>query len=95
MKKEEIGREDILYLAQLSGLTFDDKGLDTMAREVEGVLNMLSGCAEVDGDEIKPARVCELSSLRSDEPRQSMDLNDVFKDKNCEQSMFVVPKVAE
>ena len=68
-----IDREQVLHVARLARLALTEEEVETMARELSGILEHVDRIAELDLDEVEPtAHVVELENvLRPDEPRPS------------------------
>lgn len=69
-----IDREEVLHVASLARLQLDDSEVESMARELSGVLDHIAKIAELDLDEVPPtAHVVEVTGhLRPDEPWPSL-----------------------
>jgi aspartyl-tRNA(Asn)/glutamyl-tRNA(Gln) amidotransferase subunit C len=68
-----IDRDQVLHVARLSRLALSDDEVDTMARELSGILEHVDRISELDLDGVEPtSHVVELENvLRPDEPRPS------------------------
>ncbi len=68
-----IDREQVLHVARLARLALSDEEVETMARELSGILEHVDRISELDLDEVEPtAHVVGLENvLRADEPRPS------------------------
>jgi aspartyl-tRNA(Asn)/glutamyl-tRNA(Gln) amidotransferase subunit C len=68
-----IEREQVLHVAKLARLRFDDDELERMAGELSGILEHVDRIAALDLDGVEPtSHVVELENvLRPDEPRPS------------------------
>jgi aspartyl-tRNA(Asn)/glutamyl-tRNA(Gln) amidotransferase subunit C len=68
-----IDREQVLHVARLSRLALSEEEVETMARELSGILGHVDRIAELDLDEVEPTdHVVDLENvLRPDEPRPS------------------------
>jgi aspartyl-tRNA(Asn)/glutamyl-tRNA(Gln) amidotransferase subunit C len=68
-----IDREQVLHVARLARLALSDEEVETMARELSGILEHVDRISELDLDDVAPMdHVVELENvLRSDEPRPS------------------------
>jgi aspartyl-tRNA(Asn)/glutamyl-tRNA(Gln) amidotransferase subunit C len=66
-----IDREEVLHVARLARLQFDDGEVESMARELSGVLDHIARIAELDLDGVPPTtHVVEVTGrLRPDVPR--------------------------
>jgi aspartyl-tRNA(Asn)/glutamyl-tRNA(Gln) amidotransferase subunit C len=68
-----IDREQVLHVARLARLRLNDDELETMARELSGILEHVERIGELDLDGVEPtSHVILLENvLRADEPRPS------------------------
>ena len=68
-----IDREQVLHVARLARLALSEEEVDTMARELSGILEHVNRISELDLDDVAPMdHVVELENvLRADEPRPS------------------------
>ena len=68
-----IDREQVLHVALLSRLALTEEEVETMARELSGILEHVDRIAELDLEQVEPtAHVVDLENvLRPDEPRPS------------------------
>jgi aspartyl-tRNA(Asn)/glutamyl-tRNA(Gln) amidotransferase subunit C len=68
-----IDREQVLHVARLSRLALSEEEVETMARELSGILGHVDRIAELDLDKVEPTdHVVDLENvLRPDEPRPS------------------------
>ncbi len=68
-----IDREQVLHVARLARLALSDEEVDTMARELSGILEHVDRISELDLEDVAPMdHVVELENvLRADEPRPS------------------------
>ena len=75
-----IDREQVLHVARLARLGLSDEEVETMARELSGILEHVDRISELDLDEVEPtAHVVELENvLRPDEPRPSWPRDQVL-----------------
>ena len=94
--REKISVEDIDKLSCLSKLIFTDEEKQVLVNEVDGIIDLLNQCADVEiGEEYKTA-VQSLRDLRNDEVVQGMDVKDVFSATDrCHDGYFSVPKVVD
>ncbi|MGH2950486.1 MAG: Asp-tRNA(Asn)/Glu-tRNA(Gln) amidotransferase subunit GatC [Solirubrobacterales bacterium] len=69
-----IDREQVLHVARLARLALDEDEVETMARELSGILEHVDRLSELDLTDVEPtAHVVELSNvLRADEPEASL-----------------------
>jgi aspartyl-tRNA(Asn)/glutamyl-tRNA(Gln) amidotransferase subunit C len=68
-----IDREQVLHVARLARLALSDEEVETMARELSGILEHVDRISELDLDDVEPTdHVVDLENvLRPDEPRPS------------------------
>jgi aspartyl-tRNA(Asn)/glutamyl-tRNA(Gln) amidotransferase subunit C len=68
-----IDREQVLHVARLSRLRLTDDEVETMARELSGILDHIEKIGELDLDDVEPtSHVIQLENvLREDVPRPS------------------------
>jgi aspartyl-tRNA(Asn)/glutamyl-tRNA(Gln) amidotransferase subunit C len=68
-----IDREQVLHVARLARLDLTDEEVETMARELSGILEHVDRIAQLDLDEVEPtSHVVDLENvLRPDRPRPS------------------------
>jgi aspartyl-tRNA(Asn)/glutamyl-tRNA(Gln) amidotransferase subunit C len=69
-----IDRDEVLYVARLARLKLDEDEVESMARELSGVLDHIAKIGELNLDEVPPtSHVVEIvGRLRADEPRASL-----------------------
>jgi aspartyl-tRNA(Asn)/glutamyl-tRNA(Gln) amidotransferase subunit C len=69
-----IDREQVLHVARLARLELSDDEVETMARELSGILEHVDKVAELDLDGVEPtSHVVRLENvLRPDEPDPSL-----------------------
>lgn len=68
-----IDREQVLHVARLARLALTEEEVETMARELSGILEHVDRIAQLDLDEVAPtSHVVDLENvLRPDRPRPS------------------------
>jgi aspartyl-tRNA(Asn)/glutamyl-tRNA(Gln) amidotransferase subunit C len=68
-----IDREQVLHVARLARLRLNDDEVETMARELSGILDHIEKIGELDLDGVEPTSHVVLleNVLREDEPRPS------------------------
>jgi aspartyl-tRNA(Asn)/glutamyl-tRNA(Gln) amidotransferase subunit C len=68
-----IDREQVLHVALLARLALSEEEVETMARELSGILEHVDRIAELDLEQVEPTdHVVDLENvLRPDEPRPS------------------------
>lgn len=93
-----IDRDEARRVAELAHLEFDDAGLDRMASEMTKILTYIDQLREASGAAgFSPSDDGGLklaTPLRDDEPRPSLDRDDVARNAPAwRDGLFVVPKV--
>jgi aspartyl-tRNA(Asn)/glutamyl-tRNA(Gln) amidotransferase subunit C len=70
-----IDRDQVLHVAKLARLEFDDDELEQMASELSGILEHVDRISKLNLDGVEPtSHVVELENvLRADEPAPSLD----------------------
>ena len=68
-----IDREQVLHVARLARLALTEEEVETMTRELSGILEHVDRIAELDLEQVEPTdHVVDLENvLRPDEPRPS------------------------
>ena len=68
-----IDREQVLHVARLARLALSEEEVETMARELSGILEHVDRISQLDLDQVEPTdHVVDLENvLRPDEPRPS------------------------
>ena len=88
-----IDRDEARRIAELAHLEFDDEGLDRMAAEMTKILTYIDQLREVDVEGFAE-RDAAVTPMREDEPRPSIDREDVARNAPAwRDGLFVVPKV--
>ena len=96
MENNSISLSDIERLAQMSGLDFSDEEKVVMKDQIEGILDMLNGCAEADMIEENHLKSVGLADLRDDIVHSSLTPEQVFENTpNAHKGYIVVPKVVD
>ena len=94
--ENKITIETIDYLSDLSKLRFTDGEKEVLVREVNGIIDLLNECDEIDVDDNDLNKTQMLTDLRLDEVSPEMDIDDVFSaTKNAKNGYFVSPKVVD
>ena len=89
----DIDRGEARRVAELAHLEFDDAGLDRMAAEMTKILSYIDQLREVDASGFEEHDV-RVTPLREDEPRPSLDREQVARNAPAwRDGFFVVPKV--
>jgi aspartyl-tRNA(Asn)/glutamyl-tRNA(Gln) amidotransferase subunit C len=89
-----IDREQVLHVARLARLALSDDEVDTMARELSGILEHVDRISELDLDDVAPMdHVVKLENvLRADEPRPSWPRERMLEEApDPEEGAFRVP----
>ncbi|MEK6278106.1 MAG: Asp-tRNA(Asn)/Glu-tRNA(Gln) amidotransferase subunit GatC [Actinomycetota bacterium] len=76
-----IDREQVLHVARLARLGLSEEEVETMSRELSGILEHVDRIGELDLDSVEPtSHVVELENvLRPDEPRPSWPKDKVLE----------------
>ena len=94
--EEKITIDTIDYLSDLSKLKFTDDEKNILVNEVNGIINLLSQCEEIEVDDDNGHKTQLLTDLRADDVRQEMSADDVFvSTQNAHNGYFVCPKVVD
>ena len=94
--REKIKIEDIDKLSSLSKLEFTEEEKQVLVNEVDGIIDLLDQCGNVEISEEYKSPVQSLRSLRNDEVVQGMESQDVFSATDrCHDGYFCVPKVVD
>ena len=94
--EEKITIDTIDYLSDLSKLKFTDEEKNVLVREVNGIIDMLSQCEDVDVDDDGGYKTQMLKDLRNDEVLEEMETEDVFGATIYSRNgYFVSPKVVD
>ena len=93
----EIKREDILHLADLSDFSLSDAEIDSLGKDLQGIINYISQLEELDTDNIKPTyQVFEMENVwREDEikPQDATREQLLALTKKEKDNQIKVPKV--
>ena len=75
-----LDREQVLHVARLARLSLTDEEVDTMARELSGVLDHIEKIRELDLSDVEPTShvVDVVNALRPDEPVPSLPVEVVM-----------------
>jgi aspartyl-tRNA(Asn)/glutamyl-tRNA(Gln) amidotransferase subunit C len=92
-----ITREEVLHVAKLARLELSEEEVDRLTRELGAILEAVSKVSELDLSDV-PATSHPLAVVNSwdeDEPRRSLDLDEVFSNApEREADLFKVPPTA-
>jgi aspartyl-tRNA(Asn)/glutamyl-tRNA(Gln) amidotransferase subunit C len=89
-----IDRDQVLHVARLARLALSEEDLETMSRELSGILEHVDRIGELDLDEVAPTdHVVDLENvLRPDEPRPSWPREQILEQApDADQGAFRVP----
>ena len=89
-----IDREQVLHVARLARLELSDEEVETMSRELSGILDHVDKIGELDLEGVDPtSHVVELENvLRPDEPRPSWARERVLEEApDTSEGAFRVP----
>lgn len=89
-----IDRDQVLHVARLARLDLSEEEVETMARELSGILEHVDRISELDLEAVEPTNhVVDLENvLRPDEPRPSWPREQILEQApDPEQGAFRVP----
>jgi aspartyl-tRNA(Asn)/glutamyl-tRNA(Gln) amidotransferase subunit C len=94
-----ITREEVLHVAKLARLELTEEELERLTQELGAILDAVGKVAELDLDDVPPTshplelvNALGLKEVGGDEPRPSLDLEDVFANApDREGNLFRVP----
>ena len=92
-----ITREEVLHVAKLASLELTDEEVERLTGELSAILEAVSKVSELDLADVPPtAHPLELvNNWAEDEPRPSLELDDVFANAPArEADLFKVPPTA-
>ena len=92
-----ITREEVLHVAKLASLELTDDEVERLTGELSAILEAVSKVSELDLSDVPPtSHPLELvNSWAEDEPRPSLDLDDVFANAPARGGdLFKVPPTA-
>jgi aspartyl-tRNA(Asn)/glutamyl-tRNA(Gln) amidotransferase subunit C len=89
-----IDRDQVLHVARLARLALSEEEVETMSRELSGILDHVDRIGELDLDDVEPTdHVVDLENvLRPDEPRPSWPRDKILEQApDGDQGAFRVP----
>jgi aspartyl-tRNA(Asn)/glutamyl-tRNA(Gln) amidotransferase subunit C len=89
-----ITREEVLHVAKLARLELTDEEVERLTEELGAILEAVGKVAELDLDDVPPTShpLDLVNAWREDEPRPSLELDDVFANApHREGDLFRVP----
>lgn len=90
----KIDRDEARRIADLAHLEFDDDALDRMAGEMTKILGYIDQLRDVDTAGFDESTANDVTPMRADEPRPSLDRDAVAANApKWKDGFFVVPKV--
>ena len=93
----EIKREDILHLADLSNFSLSEKEIESLQKDLQGIIKYISQLDELDTDNIEPTyQVFEMKNVwREDEilPQEASREDLLALTKEEQDNQIKVPKV--
>jgi aspartyl-tRNA(Asn)/glutamyl-tRNA(Gln) amidotransferase subunit C len=92
-----ITREEVLHVARLASLELTDEEVERLTGELSAILEAVSKVSELDLSDVPPtSHPLELvNAWAEDEPRPSLELEDVFSNAPArEADLFKVPPTA-
>ncbi|HET6512062.1 MAG TPA: Asp-tRNA(Asn)/Glu-tRNA(Gln) amidotransferase subunit GatC [Candidatus Kapabacteria bacterium] len=95
-----VTKEEVLHVAKLAKLEFNDEELDTLTTELNSVIGYVDQLKEVNVDNVQPLEnlneAMEENALRSDVERSSLDVAAALKNApKSGDNYFLVPKVLQ
>ncbi len=93
-----ITKEEVIYVADLARLTFDDAAVDKLSDELGAVLNYANKLNELDTSAVKPTEhILPVQNVfRKDEAKPSLPIEKVLANApDTEAGCFKVPRVLE
>jgi aspartyl-tRNA(Asn)/glutamyl-tRNA(Gln) amidotransferase subunit C len=97
MRPVAITREEVLHVAKLASLELTDEEVERLTGELSAILEAVSKVSELDLADVPPtSHPLELvNAWGEDEPRPSLELDDVFANAPArERDLFKVPPTA-
>ncbi len=94
----KISKEEVMHIATLSRLRFDEQGLVEMGNQLSNVLGKFETLNAVDVSDVPPTAhiLPQVNVLREDVPTQPMDRDKLLANApESDGSAYVVPKVLE
>ena len=92
----EIKREDILHLADLSNFSLSEKEIESLQKDLQGIIKYISQLDELDTDNIEPTyQVFEMKNVwREDEilPQEALREDLLALTKEEQDNQIKVPK---
>ena len=95
-----VTKEEVLHVAKLAKLEFNDDELDTLTTELNSVIGYVDQLKEVNVDNVQPLEnlneAMEENALRSDVERPSLEVAEALKNApKAGDNYFLVPKVLQ
>ncbi len=94
----KISREEVLHIATLSRLRFDENELAVMGEEMDSILDRFEQLNAVDVSDVPPtAHILPFTNvLREDVAGEPMDRDELLKNApDSDGSAYIVPRVIE
>ncbi len=94
----KISREEVLHIATLSRLRFNEDELSLMGEEMDSILNRFSQLDAVDVSDVPPtAHILPFTNvLREDKAGEPMNRDELLKNApDSDGSAYIVPRVIE
>lgn len=93
----DVKREDIIHLAELSNFSLSDKEIDSLGKDLTGIINYISQLDELNVDNVEPTyQVFEMENVwRDDEilPQEADREALLALTKEAKDNQIKVPKV--
>lgn len=95
-----VTKEEVLHVAKLAKLSFNDEELETLTTELNSVIGYVDQLKEVNVDNVQPLEnlneAMEENALRADEDRPSLEVAAALKNApKSGDNYFLVPKVLQ
>mgnify|MGYP003599530649 FL=1 len=92
----ELSKDDVIKIAVLSKLEFNDDEIESFRNDLSGILNHMEELNELDTAGVSPLfNVLDLHDVvREDKVKESLSLEDVLKNSpDKDENFIIVPKI--
>ena len=92
----ELSKDDVIKIAVLSKLEFNDDEIESFRNDLSGILNHMEELNELDTTGVSPLfNVLDLHDVvREDKVKESLSLEDVLKNSpDKDENFIIVPKI--
>ena len=92
----ELSKDDVIKIAVLSKLEFNDDEIESFRNDLSGILNHMEELNELDTAGVSPLfNVIDLHDVvREDKVKESLSLEDVLKNSpDKDENFIIVPKI--